>query len=183
MAFPRRLFLKNAGLGLLALGLPPSFVVRAAEGEKSNRGKILVVVFQRGGMDGLNAVIPFKEPAYYSLRPSIAIPKPASGEERSIDLDGFYALHPALAPLKSLFDQRRLAIIHATGSPDNTRSHFDAQDYMELGTPGVKNTPDGWLPLPDKKRRCRRPVSSRGAHGETAAHPRGKRAGAHHDLG
>jgi len=145
MAFSRRLFLKNAGLGLLALGLPPSFVVRAAEGEKKNRGRILVVVFQRGGMDGLNAVIPFKEPAYYSLRPSIAIPEPASGEERSIDLDGFYALHPALAPLKSLFDQRRLAIIHATGSPDNTRSHFDAQDYMELGTPGVKNTPDGWL--------------------------------------
>lgn len=145
MAFPRRLFLKNTGLGLLALGLPPAFVVRAAEGEKKNRRKILVVVFQRGGMDGLNAVIPFKEPAYYSLRPSIAIPEPASGEERSIDLDGFYALHPALAPLKSLFDQRRLAIIHATGSPDNTRSHFDAQDYMELGTPGVKNTPDGWL--------------------------------------
>ena len=145
MTFPRRIFLKNAGLGLLALGFPPAFVVRAAESEKKNRGKILVVVFQRGGMDGLNAVIPFKEPAYYSLRPSIAIPKPASGEERSIDLDGFYALHPALAPLKSLFDQRRLAIIHATGSPDNTRSHFDAQDYMELGTPGVKNTPDGWL--------------------------------------
>ena len=145
MDFSRRLFLKNAGLGLLALGLPPSFLVRAAEGEKGKRGKILVVVFQRGGMDGLNAVIPFRDRTYYSLRPSIAIPEPASGEERAIDLDGFYGFHPALAPLKPLFDKGHLAVIHATGSPDNTRSHFDAQDYMELGTPGVKSTPDGWL--------------------------------------
>ncbi len=145
MTFSRRIFIKNAGLGFLALGLPPVFVVRAAQGEKKNRGKILVVVFQRGGVDGLNAVIPFKEKGYYSLRPSIAIAEPAPGEERAVDLDGFYALHPALAPLKGLFDQRRLAIIHAAGSPDNTRSHFDAQDYMEIGTPGVKNTADGWL--------------------------------------
>lgn len=141
----RRLFLKTTGLGLLALGLPPSFLVRAAEGEKARRGKILVVVFQRGGMDGLNAVIPFRDRTYYSLRPSIAIPEPASGEERAIDLDGFYGLHPALAPLKPLFDKGHLAVIHATGSPNNTRSHFDAQDYMELGTPGIKSTPDGWL--------------------------------------
>ncbi|MBI2987175.1 MAG: DUF1501 domain-containing protein [Deltaproteobacteria bacterium] len=145
MTFSRRIFIKNAGLGLLALGLPPAFVLRAAQGEEKNRGKILVVVFQRGGMDGLNAVIPFREKGYYSLRPSIAIAEPASGDERAVDLDGFYALHPALAPLKGLFDQGRLAIIHAAGSPDNTRSHFDAQDYMEIGTPGVKNTPDGWL--------------------------------------
>ncbi len=145
MALSRRLFLKNTGLGLLALGLPPSFLVRAAEGEKQSRGHILVVVFQRGGMDGLNAVIPFKEPSYYKMRPSIAIPEPASGEERAIDLNGFYGLHPALAQLKPLFEKGHLAVIHAAGSPDNTRSHFDAQDYMELGTPGVKNTPDGWL--------------------------------------
>jgi len=145
MHFSRRLFLKNAGLGLLALGLPPSFLVRAAEGEKGKRGKILVVIFQRGGMDGLNAVIPFKDRTYYSLRPSIAIHEPASGEEKAIDLDGFYGIHPALVPLKPLFDKGHLAVIHATGSPDNTRSHFDAQDYMELGTPGVKSTPDGWL--------------------------------------
>ncbi len=141
----RRLFLKTTGLGLLALGLPPSFLVRAAEGEKGRRGKILVVVFQRGGMDGLNAVIPFKDRSYYSLRPTIAIFEPASGEERAIDLDGFYGLHPALAAMKPLFDKNHLAVIHAAGSPDNTRSHFDAQDYMELGTPGVKSTPDGWL--------------------------------------
>lgn len=140
----RRLFLKTTGLGLLALGLPPSFLVRAAE-EKRKRDKILVVVFQRGGMDGLNAVIPFRDRSYSYLRPSIAIREPASGEERAIDLDGFYGFHPSLAPLKPLFDKGHLAAIHAIGSPDNTRSHFDAQDYMELGTPGVKSTPDGWL--------------------------------------
>ena len=145
MDFSRRLFLKSAGLGLLALGLPPSFLVRAAGVERGNRGRILVVVFQRGGMDGLNAVIPFKDRSYYSLRPTIAISEPASGEERAIDLDGFYGLHPALAAMKLLFDKGHLAVVHAAGSPDNTRSHFDAQDYMELGTPGVKGTADGWL--------------------------------------
>jgi uncharacterized protein (DUF1501 family) len=119
--------------------------VRAAEVEKSKRGKILVVVFQRGGMDGLNAVVPFKDRSYYSLRPSIAVAEPASGESRAIDLDGFYGLHPGLAALKPIFDKGQLAIVQATGSPDNTRSHFDAQDYMELGTPGIKATPDGWL--------------------------------------
>jgi uncharacterized protein (DUF1501 family) len=145
MEFTRRLLIKSAGLGLFAFGLPPAFLLRAAEQEKGPRQKILVVVFQRGGMDGLNAVIPFKDRSYYSLRPSIAIAEPAAGEERAIDLDGFYGLHPALAPLKPLFDKGQFAAVHATGSPDNTRSHFDAQDYMELGTPGVKSTPDGWL--------------------------------------
>ena len=141
----RRRFLKSAGLGVLALGLPPPFFVRAAGAEASARGKILVVIFQRGGMDGLNVVVPFKDPAYYSLRPTIAISEPASGGERALDLDGFYGFHPALAPLKDFYDRGQLAIVHAVGSPDNTRSHFDAQDSMELGTPGVKNTPDGWL--------------------------------------
>jgi uncharacterized protein (DUF1501 family) len=141
----RREFLKSTGLGFLALGLPPAFLVRAAGAEQAARRKVLVVVFQRGGMDGLNVVIPFKDRAYYALRPSIAVAEPASGEERAIDLDGFYALHPALAPLKSIYDKGQLAIVHAAGSPDNTRSHFDAQDYMEIGTPGTKNTPDGWL--------------------------------------
>ncbi|HJX11494.1 MAG TPA: DUF1501 domain-containing protein [Candidatus Binatia bacterium] len=141
----RRSFLKSAGLGFLALGLPPAFLVRAAGAEQAARGKVLVVVFQRGGMDGLNVVVPFKDRAYYKLRPNIAIAEPGSGAERAIDLDGFYGLHPALAPLKSIFEKGHLAIVHAAGSPDNTRSHFDAQDYMELGTPGIKNTPDGWL--------------------------------------
>jgi uncharacterized protein (DUF1501 family) len=137
--------LKSAGLGFLALGLPPPFLVRAAGAEQAGRGKVLVVIFQRGGMDGLNVVVPFKDRAYYSLRPNIAIAEPGSGAERAIDLDGFYSLHPALAPLKSIYDKGHLAIVHAAGSPDNTRSHFDAQDYMELGTPGIKSTPDGWL--------------------------------------
>jgi uncharacterized protein (DUF1501 family) len=141
----RRRFLKSTGLGFLALGLPPSFLVRAAEAQQVGKRKTMVVVFMRGAVDGLNAVIPFKEPAYYSLRPSIAIAEPASGEERAIDLDGFYGFHPALAPLKSIYDKGHLAVVHAAGSPDNTRSHFDAQDYMEIGTPGIKNTPDGWL--------------------------------------
>jgi uncharacterized protein (DUF1501 family) len=141
----RRAFIKSAGLGFLALGLPPSFLVRAAGAQQRNRGKVLVVVFQRGGMDGLNVVIPFKDRAYYTLRPSIAVAEPAAGEERAIDLDGYFALHPALAPLKNIYDKGHLAIVHAAGSPDNTRSHFDAQDYMEIGTPGIKSTPDGWL--------------------------------------
>ena len=141
----RRAFLKSTGLGFLALAAPPSFLVRAAGAEQDRRGKVLVVVFQRGGMDGLNVVIPFKDRAYYTLRPSIAVAEPAAGEERAIDLDGFYALHPALAPLKKLYDGGQLAIVHAAGSPDNSRSHFDAQDYMEIGTPGLKSLPDGWL--------------------------------------
>ena len=145
MNISRRAFIKSGGLGFLALGLPPSFLVRAAEAQQVGRGKAMVVVFQRGAMDGLNAVIPFKDRAYYSLRQSIAIAEPASGESRALDLDGFYALHPALAPLKSIYDKGHLAIVHAAGSPDNTRSHFDAQDYMEIGTPGIKSTPDGWL--------------------------------------
>lgn len=145
MAISRRAFLRNTGLSLLALGLPPSFVVRAARGERKGRGRVLVVVFQRGGLDGLNVVVPFKERAYYGARPSIAISEPASGDGRAIDLDGFYGLHPALSPLKAIYDRGQLAFVQAAGSPDNTRSHFDAQDYMEIGTPGIKSTPDGWL--------------------------------------
>ena len=141
----RRQFLKSTGLGFLALGLPPAFLVRAAKAESTGKTKTLVVVFQRGAMDGLNAVIPFKDRDYYAFRPTIAIAEPAAGEDRVIDLDGFYGLHPALAPLKSIYDKGHLAIVHATGSPNNTRSHFDAQDYMEIGTPGIKSTPDGWL--------------------------------------
>src|SRR5262245_37921742 len=141
----RRDFLKSSALGFLAFGLPPSFLVRAAGAQQRSNHKTLVVVFQRGAMDGLNVVIPFKDPAYYRLRPSIAVKEPANGEERAIDLDGFYGLHPALASLKSIYDRGQLAFVHASGSPDNTRSHFDAQDYMEVGTPGIKSTPDGWL--------------------------------------
>ena len=113
----RRRFLKSTGLGFLALGLPPAFLVRAAEAQQTGKGKVMVVVFQRGAMDGLNAVIPFKDRAYYTLRPSIAIPEPASGEDRVIDLDGFYGLHPALAPLKNIYDKGHLATFKQPDHP------------------------------------------------------------------
>ena len=113
------------------------------------RKKILVAIFQRGAADGLNVVVPHGEKAYYDLRPTIAIPRPTSDpgkrDDAALDLDGFFGLHPSLAPLKPLFDQRHLAIVDAVGSPDPTRSHFDAQDYMESGTPGRKATEDGWM--------------------------------------
>jgi len=148
----RRYFLKSAGLSLFGVGLVPSFMRRAAfaldQPGRSPRRKVLVGVFQRGAADGLNIVIPFGEREYYSLRPSISIPEPARispASETAIDLDGFFGLHPSLASLKPLFDARHLAVIHAAGSPDSTRSHFDAQDYMESATPGLKSTPDGWL--------------------------------------
>jgi uncharacterized protein (DUF1501 family) len=120
----------------------PSFLTRAAFGAVApgSNNKRMVVVFQRGAADGLNIVVPHAEQAYYSMRPSINIPR-----QQVIDLNGFFGLHPSLAPLKPLWDQKHLAIVHAAGSPDETRSHFDAQDYMESGTPGVKSTRDGWL--------------------------------------
>jgi len=100
----------------------------------------------RGAADGLNIVVPFGEPNYYRLRPSINIPQPSrSGDTCAVDLDGFFGLHPSLAPLAPLFHNNELAIVHAAGSPDPTRSHFDAQDFMESGTPGLKATEDGWL--------------------------------------
>ena len=103
------------------------------------QGKKLVVIFQRGAADGLNVVVPYREPSYYEYRPNIGIPQSAV-----IDLDGFFGLHPAMAPLKPLWDQGHLAIVHASGSPDPSRSHFDAQDFMESGTPGMK-VHAGWV--------------------------------------
>jgi uncharacterized protein (DUF1501 family) len=146
MTITRRLFLKQGGIAMLGYSALPAFLQRAVAGTAMPNRKILVVLFQRGAMDGLNAVIPFTEPNYYRLRPTIAIPQPARGNaQTAIDLDGRFALHPNLAPLEPLFRRGELAIVHASGSPDNTRSHFDAQDYMESGTPGVKSTEDGWL--------------------------------------
>ena len=127
----------------------PSFLARAVAATPAAKNKILVVLFQRGAADGLNIVAPFAEREYYRLRPSIAIPQPArsngDASETALDLDGFFGLHPSLAPLRPLYQEKRLAIVHAAGSPDSTRSHFDAQDYMESGTPGVKRTENGWL--------------------------------------
>ena len=142
--FSRRVFMKNGGLALLSLGFAPAFLARTVEAAGSVRRKVLITIFQRGAVDGLNMVVPFGERDYYAARPSIAIPRP-NVAEGAVDLDGFFGLHPRLAPLKPLWDARQLAIVHASGSPDGTRSHFDAQDYMETATPGVKSTQDGWL--------------------------------------
>jgi uncharacterized protein (DUF1501 family) len=146
MNISRRVFIKSGGVAMLGLSSIPDFLLRAIAATPNPGKKVLVVLFQRGAMDGLNAVVPFREANYYRLRPSIAIPRPARGvQEAAMDLDGFFGLHPSLAPLEPLFRQRQLAIVHAAGSPDNTRSHFDAQDYMEAGTPGIKSTSSGWL--------------------------------------
>ena len=141
----RRVFLKNGGLALVSLGFAPEFLARTVAAAGPTRRRVLVTVFQRGAVDGLNMVVPFGERDYYSSRPTIAIAPPGRDTQCALDLDGFFGLHPRLAPLKALYDARQLAIVHACGSPDGTRSHFDAQDYMETATPGVKSTPDGWL--------------------------------------
>ena len=142
----RRIFLKHGAFAFVSLGFAPSFLARTAfAAGASRRPKQLIAIFQRGAVDGLSVVVPFGEADYYRARPSIAIGRPGSGDTSAIDLDGFFGLHPRLHPLKPLWDARQLAIVHACGSPDSTRSHFDAQDYMESATPGVKSTPDGWL--------------------------------------
>jgi uncharacterized protein (DUF1501 family) len=151
----RRVFMKSGAMALVTMGLSPSFLRRMAFGaglssgaasKGAARGKTLICLFQRGAADALNVVVPFGEAAYYRMRPNIAIPRPgAAGLGGAIDLDGFFGLHPALAPMKPLWDMGILAPVHAVGSPSNTRSHFDAQDYMETGTPDQKGTRDGWL--------------------------------------
>ena len=154
----RRVFMKSGAMALVTVGMSPGLLRRmvfAGELPRAARGKILVCLFQRGAADALNVVVPHGEAEYYRLRPLIAIPRPArivsgpagvsGGGTGAIDLDGFFGLHPALAPLAPLWDRGMLAPIHAVGSPSSTRSHFDAQDFMESGTPDDKNTPDGWL--------------------------------------
>ncbi|MDX6530164.1 MAG: hypothetical protein QOH41_2454 [Blastocatellia bacterium] len=148
----RRYFIKSGGVALASFGLmtsTPTFLRRALaetiEQVTGGRRKTLIAIFQRGAVDGLNVVVPHGEHSYYDLRPNIAIPKPDGGAEAAINLDGYFGLHPSLQSFKPLWDSKRLAIVHASGSPDSTRSHFDAQDYMESATPGVKSTQDGWL--------------------------------------
>jgi uncharacterized protein (DUF1501 family) len=150
----RRFFLKSGGIAVASMGISlsaPGFLQRAAlanigSAGTNGRRKTLIAIFQRGAVDGLNMVVPFGERTYYELRPSIAIPKPENGNiDAAVNLDGFFGLHPSMSSFKPLWDSKRLAIVHASGSPDNTRSHFDAQDYMESATPGVKSTNDGWL--------------------------------------
>ena len=151
----RRAFLKGGALALVGTSVIPGFLIRSVMAEATSaaaNNKRLVVLFQRGAADGLNIVVPYREKNYYTMRPSIAI-----RQQDVLDLNGFFGLHPALASFKPLYDQGHLAIIHAAGSTDSSRSHFDAQDYMESGTPGVKSTQDGWLnrallngPAPDR---------------------------------
>lgn len=142
-AITRRIFLRNSALAVVGTAAVPSFLTRAAFGAiepSSNHPKRLIILFQRGAADGLNIVVPHHEPAYYAMRPTINIPR-----NQVLDLDGYFGLHPAMASFQPLWNQKHLAIVHAAGSPDPTRSHFDAQDFMESGTPGVKATEDGWL--------------------------------------
>jgi len=150
MSTTRRIFLRNSALAMFGVGTTPLWLQRALyAGAPAPRKKILVAIFQRGAADGLNIVVPHAEKPYYELRPTIAVPRPTRAaehrEDSAIDLDGFFGLHPSLAPLKPIWEDGRLAIVHAAGSPDPTRSHFDAQDFMESGTPGRKATADGWM--------------------------------------
>lgn len=141
MHLNRRFFLRDGALALAGTSILPSFLVRSVMAEiAAASSRKLVVIFQRGAVDGLNMVVPYREKNYYTMRPTIGIP-----EDQALDLDGFFGLHPSLAAFQPLYQQNHLAIVHAAGSPDMTRSHFDAQDFMESGTPGVKSTTDGWL--------------------------------------
>jgi uncharacterized protein (DUF1501 family) len=147
----RRYFLKASGISLASFGLmtaAPEFLHQFANAatltNQSGKKKTLITIFQRGAVDGLNMVVPYGDGEYYNIRRNIAIPKP-NETEGAINLDGFYGLHPTMKSFEPLWKNKQMAIIHCAGSPDNTRSHFDAQDYMEAGTPGVKGTKDGWL--------------------------------------
>jgi uncharacterized protein (DUF1501 family) len=142
MSITRRIFLRNGALAVVGTTALPGFLTRAALGaaDPGTRSKRLVVIFQRGAADGLNIVVPHGEASYYAMRPTINIPR-----KSVLDLDGFFGLHPAMSSFEPLWKQKHLAIVHAAGSPDPTRSHFDAQDFMESGTPGIKTTDDGWL--------------------------------------
>jgi uncharacterized protein (DUF1501 family) len=139
----RRVFLKSGGVALLSVGFAPSFLARTVAAAGTRR-KLLIAIFQRGAVDGLNMVVPHGDAGYYAARPTIAIARPGSAGG-ALDLDGFFGLHPRMAPLTPWWQAGHLAVVHASGSPDATRSHFDAQDYMESATPGVKSTRDGWL--------------------------------------
>src|SRR6187402_1270107 len=147
----RRYFLKTSGIGLASFGLmaaAPEFLHQfaSAQSSKSTYGKkkVLVTIFQRGAVDGLNMIVPHGDSAYYDLRRTIAVPEPGK-TNGAIDLDGHFGLHPSMSALAPFWKDKKFAVIDAVGSPDNTRSHFDAQDYMESGTPGNKGTRDGWL--------------------------------------
>ena len=141
--------MSRAGLAGLGLAVGPQLLFRAAHaaGETKEADEpVLVILFQRGGMDGLSAVVPYADPEYKKLRRATVIPAPKKGAENvALPLDGRFGLHPALGDLHADWNAKRLAIVHAIGSHTSTRSHFDAQDYWETGTPGKKGTRDGWI--------------------------------------
>lgn len=139
----RRQFVTRSLATAAGLSFAPRFLLRSAHAQ-TTAGHALVCIFQRGAVDGLNMVVPHGESRYYGLRRSIAIPRPGASDG-ALDLDGFFGLHPAMSAIHPIFDNGEMAIVHACGSPDKTRSHFDAQDYMETGTPGDKTTDDGWI--------------------------------------
>lgn len=147
----RRIFLKSGALALITAGMGgvPSFVARAAQSRKTwspyKKNKILICIFQRGAMDGLMAVTPFTDSYLQKARPNLFLSAAATANKPLIDLDGRFGLHPSMSSFENLFREKRLAIVHGVGSPNTTRSHFDAQDYMESGTPFSKGTESGWL--------------------------------------
>lgn len=145
---PRRVFLRDGAAAVVGLSAVPGFLLRTLEAAQlpAARGKKLIVLFLRGGADGLNTVVPFGEPAYYDYRPNIAVAPPGKGDTAALDLDGFFGLHPALRPLLPLYKEGRLGIVNAVGTPDTGgRSHFQAQDFMESAAPGNKTVSTGWL--------------------------------------
>jgi len=142
----RREFLQRAALASfssLSLTLPGSRGWAYSNGKDDDSAKKLIVILLRGGMDGLNVIAPYGDSQYQIIRPTIALHKSASGG--LIDLDSYFGMHPALMPIYPLFQEKSLAFVHACGSPDPTRSHFDAQDYMESGVPGKKSASTGWV--------------------------------------
>lgn len=147
MKITRRAFISKAGLiavGFGAAGSSP-FLLRAAE-KTTSGNKVVMFILLRGGVDGLAVCAPYGDAEYYKARPNIALPKPkTAGSESLVDLDGYFGLHPAFAPLKTAWDLGQLAIVHAAGSREMTRSHFDAQEFLETGTPGVRGTTTGWM--------------------------------------
>lgn len=147
----RRAFMKSGAMALFATSIAggiPSFIARAAESTKAilpyKKNKVMVCIFQRGAMDGLMAVSPFTDANLQKLRPTLFM-SPTQAAGKQFDLDGAFGLHPSFASLHPFFADNRMAIVHGVGSPNTTRSHFDAQDYMESGTPFSKGTPSGWL--------------------------------------
>jgi uncharacterized protein (DUF1501 family) len=144
----RRQFLRLTGTAAFGGSLAP-FHLRAENpapaAKPVTKGRTLVAVFLRGGIDGLNLVVPHGDPDYYKHRGSIAIPRPAGGNGTALDLDGFFGLHPAAASLLPLFKNRAAVALQAVGYAKNTRSHFEEQDTWETGVIGNSLSSDGWL--------------------------------------